>query len=141
MTRQEEIDILQSLKGDTYFAQVFKPETIDAMCRNIENDFALDCGIEVFDNCQPALKARKEAKILKGQLDEKECELEDLREQKSQYVDFMLGQANKSSITEIKHNILDQVEYIIGTKETIRRKIQLGYDLTKDDKEWLAQNL
>ena len=41
MTKQEEIDILQSLKGDTYFAQFFGSKDIDQMCQNINNDFAI----------------------------------------------------------------------------------------------------
>lgn len=44
MTKQEEIDILQSLKGDTYFAQFFGSMDIDQMCQNINNDFAIEGG-------------------------------------------------------------------------------------------------
>ena len=44
MTKQEEIDILQSLKGDTYFAQFFGSKDIDQMCQNISNDFAIEGG-------------------------------------------------------------------------------------------------
>ncbi|MEE0994046.1 MAG: hypothetical protein UH541_03915 [Prevotella sp.] len=44
MTKQEEIDILQSLKGDTYFAQFFGSKDIDLMCQNINNDFAIEGG-------------------------------------------------------------------------------------------------
>lgn len=46
MTKQEEIDILQSLKGDTYFAQFFGSKDIDQMCQNINNDFAIEGGID-----------------------------------------------------------------------------------------------
>lgn len=41
MTKKEEIDVLQSLKGDTYFAQFFGSKDIDQMCQNINNDFPL----------------------------------------------------------------------------------------------------
>lgn len=44
MTKQEEINILQSLKGDTYFAQFFGSKDIDQMCQNINNDFAIEGG-------------------------------------------------------------------------------------------------
>ena len=44
MTKQEEIDILQSLKGDTYFTQFFGSKDIDQMCQNISNDFAIESG-------------------------------------------------------------------------------------------------
>ena len=46
MTKQEEIKTLQSLKGDTYFAQYFKDSDIDIMCENIRNDFAIEGGTE-----------------------------------------------------------------------------------------------
>ncbi len=94
MTAQEEIDILQSLKVDTYFSQVFKPDTNDAMCDNIRKDFPIDCGVDIFSNSQPAIAARKEAKTLKGQLKERTNEIEDLHRQKDDMVDFLLLQAD-----------------------------------------------
>ena len=141
MNRQEEIKVLQSLKEDTYFAQGSKPDTIDAMCRNIENDFPLDCGVDLFENCQSVIRARNEVKTLRGQLDESVGEVEDLREQKSEMVDFLFGQGNQISDSKVRANILDKVQYMVGQKATIKRKVQLGHDLTKEDKEWLAQNL
>lgn len=55
MTKQEEIDILQSLKGDTYFAQFFGSKDIDQMCKNINNDFAIEGGC-VFSQKAEALE-------------------------------------------------------------------------------------
>lgn len=46
MDKQQEIKILQSLKGDTYFNQFFSVEDIDRMCQNITNDFAIECGCD-----------------------------------------------------------------------------------------------
>lgn len=43
MTKEKEIQILQSLKGDTYFAQMFGDD-IDRMCENISMDIAIECG-------------------------------------------------------------------------------------------------
>lgn len=45
MDKETEIKTLQSLKGDTYFAQFFNSHDIDQMCENIKNDFCieLDC--------------------------------------------------------------------------------------------------
>ena len=39
MEKVKEIELLQSLKGDTYFAQLFGDQQIDAMCENIKNDY------------------------------------------------------------------------------------------------------
>ena len=61
MTKQEEISILQSLKGDTYFAQIFG-DNIDKMCENISVDFAIESGCKFFakiDALQKALDKQK----------------------------------------------------------------------------------
>lgn len=42
MNKFDEMKMLQSLKGDTYFNQYFSSEDIDQMCQNIENDFAIE---------------------------------------------------------------------------------------------------
>ena len=52
MTKQEEIDILQSLKGDTYFAQFFGSKDIDQMCQNINNDFAIEGGCRFYQKAE-----------------------------------------------------------------------------------------
>lgn len=69
MTKQEEIDILQSLKGDTYFAQFFGSKDIDQMCQNINNDFAIEggCGFnqkaEALERINADLKKEIQQKI------------------------------------------------------------------------------
>lgn len=52
MTKQEEIDILQSLKGGTYFAQFFGSKDIDQMCQNISNDFAIEGGCGFYQKAE-----------------------------------------------------------------------------------------
>ena len=61
MTKQEEINVLQSLKGDTYFAQVFGDD-IDKMCQNISDDFAIEFGCKFFTKTEALEKALKEQK-------------------------------------------------------------------------------
>ena len=90
MTVTHEIEQLQSLKFDTYFAQVFSEEVIDAMCDNIRKDFPIDCGVDIFENCHAAIKARTEAKIIKGQLDEANGTIESLQEQKNEMADLII---------------------------------------------------
>lgn len=47
LTREQEIEVLQSLKGDTYFAYAYGGDAgIDKMCENIRNDYPLDLGSE-----------------------------------------------------------------------------------------------
>lgn len=69
MTKQEEIDILQSLKDDTCFAQFFGSKDIDQMCQNINNDFAIEggCGFsqkaEALERINADLKKEIQQKI------------------------------------------------------------------------------
>lgn len=45
LSKEEEINILQSLKGtDSYFHQFFSDSDIDRMCENIRNDFQIQSG-------------------------------------------------------------------------------------------------
>ena len=141
MTATHEIEQLQSLKFDTYFAQVFPEAVIDAMCDNIHKDFPIDCGIDLFENCHAAIKARTEAKILKGQLEERDNEVEDLHQQKNEIIDFLIEQASVSSDSTIKKHLYEKAYEIIGTKEVIRRKIKAGHTLNNHDLDWLAENL
>ena len=66
MTKQDEIEVLQSLKGDTYFSQFFTSNDIDQMCQNIRNDFPIELG------CQFTMAAES----LKKQLSESKAENE-----------------------------------------------------------------
>lgn len=42
MDKETEIKTLQSLKGDTYFAQYFSNKDIDQMCSNIKGDIGIE---------------------------------------------------------------------------------------------------
>lgn len=141
MEASQEIKILQSLKGDTYFAQVFKPDTIDAMCENIQRDFMIDCGIDVFENCHSAMKARSEALTNKGLLDEANGTIESLREQKSEMTDLIiriLHAGNNPTTDQEAEKFLDTY---VGRKEIIKRKIKMGLKLSDLDEKWLYNNL
>lgn len=63
MTVLEEVKILQSLKGDTYFAQKFGQD-IDQMCENIKNDYPIELGCQFMakdEALQRQLVAQQEA--------------------------------------------------------------------------------
>lgn len=141
MEAKKEIGLLQALKEDTYFAQVFKPEIIDAMCENIRKDFPIDCGVDMFEYSTSLLKANQENKTLKGQLQERENEIEDLHEQKQKMADYLIRHlfesSNPSTDQEIESYLVDR----IGRKEIIKRKIKIGINLSSTDQEWLLNNL
>ena len=141
MDASQEIKILQSLKGDTYFAQVFKPETIDAMCENIRRDFMIDCGIDVFENCHSAMKARSEALTNKGLLDEANGTIESLREQKSEMTDLIIHLLYAGINPSTDQEAEKFLDTYIGRKEIIKHKIKLGLKLSDLDEKWLYNNL
>lgn len=62
MTKQEEIDILQSLKGDTYFSQFFGEKDIEQMCQNISNDFAIEDGCWIIQKAEALEKNNADLK-------------------------------------------------------------------------------
>ncbi len=141
MEAKKEIGLLQALKENTYFVQLFKPETIDAMCENIRKDFPIDCGVDMFENSTSLLKAKQDIKTLKGQLEERENEIEYLNEQKQKSADYLIRHlfenSNPSTDQEIESYLIDH----IGQKEIIKRKIKMGINLSAADQEWLLNNL
>lgn len=141
MEAKKEIGLLQALKEDTYFAQVFKPEIIDSMCENIRKDFPIDCGVDMFENSTSLLKAKQENKTLKGQLQERENEIEDLHEQKQKMADYLIRHLFESSNPSTDQEIESYLDDYIGRKEIIKRKIKIGIDLSSTDQEWLLNNL
>lgn len=61
MRKQEEIQVLQSLKCDTYFAQKFGSD-IDQMCENIKNDFPIEMGCMFMTETEALKKALAQTK-------------------------------------------------------------------------------
>lgn len=141
MTATHEIEQLQSLKFDTYFAQAFPEEVIDAMCENIRKDFPIDCGVDIFENCHPAIKAKTEAKIIRGQLDEANGTIESLREQKSEMTDLIIQLLYAGSNPTTDQEAEKFLDTYIGRKEIIKHKIKLGLKLSDIDEKWLYNNL
>lgn len=79
----------------------------------------------------------KETKVLKGQLEEANNIIEDLREQKSQMLDFLIEQAEKWSASDLREKAIK----ILGAKEYLRRKVEKGFNLWESDRELLIELL
>lgn len=60
MDKKQEIEILQSLKGDTYFAEFFGGLDIDLMCENIKNDHPIELGCSFNSKCEALEKEKRE---------------------------------------------------------------------------------
>lgn len=140
MNKQDEIKCLQSLKGDTYFSQVFKPDTIDAMCENIRLDRQIDCLVDMFANIPEVLNLKSQVKTLEKQIDEAKKNIGKLNEERDDWMDFLL-KAAEDAVYPMDKEITEKVVAAIGKKEMIRKKLKLNIELSDEDKEWLFNNI
>ena len=119
MTQKQEIEILQSLKGDTYFAQCFSEKDIDQMCQNIANDFAIekDC-----DFCDKWLETARSLK----------CEM---NAEKETTVRKIIEYANPSCNDELYH----YCESLCGQMYIIETKRRIGMSLFDEEVDFLIK--
>lgn len=140
MTKAEEIKVLQSLKGDTYFAQVFPNKVIDHMCENIKMDFALDNGIETFEYSSAAQMYKGKVRTLRQNMDELSAENDALRKMNKELFE-MLVLASLRAGYDYDSKEYKQIVSLVGQKYIILAKIKHGYALTDKEKEYLTNNL
>lgn len=126
MEKAKEIELLQSLKGDTYFAQLFGDEQIDAMCQNIRNDFPIECGLTLF---QASPVAKENAKLKAKLASCWETELAVAKE--------LLVKASNSPYVE--DSLEEMAERLIGHKKCLVIKLRSALLLSEDDREELAK--
>lgn len=125
MTRQEEIKVLQSLKGDTYFAQKFGAD-IDTMCENIKNDFPIECGC-VFD---------EEARVLRKEIENVKTAAKDMI---TNFAHNIIAALDKGNDTDAM--AYQAVEEVIGIKEIIKFKHSQNIELSDSEIKYLVENL
>ncbi len=119
MEKVKEIELLQSLKGDTYFAQLFDDQQIDAMCENIKNDHPIELGLSLFEG---SLVAKENTK-LKNQL---AC----CQEREKTVAEDLLIKANEQS----DGSLADLAEYLVGSKKCLATKLRCALYLTTEDR-------
>lgn len=124
MEKTKEIELLQSLKGDTYFAQLFGDEQIDAMCENIRNDFPIECGLKLFQESPVA----KESVKLKSQI----AQLQQVNETVAK---TLLYKANE----HLDDVLGDLAECLIGHNKCLVMKLRLVLPLNEDDRDELIK--
>lgn len=125
MTKQEEIKVLQSLKGDTYFAQKFGTD-IDKMCENIKNDFAIECDC-VFN---------KEAEFLRIEIENVKTAAKDMI---TNFAHKIIVSLNKGNDTDVM--CYQAVEEIIGKEEIIKFKYSQNIELSDSEIKYLVESL
>lgn len=134
MDKQTEIKTLQSLKGDTYFNQVFNNHDIDQMCENIKNDFGIEMDCQFFQKIAALekqiadMKAAHDAEIKKINASHKE-EMENF---------------GKALITENEmyvDNIYQTLEEKFGKQFIINTKHEANQELSDDEIDFLIENM
>lgn len=126
MEKVKEIELLKSLKGDTYFAQLFDDEQIDAMCTNIRNDHPIELGLKLFEG---SLVARENTE-LKNQLACLTKRLEGIAK-------GVLCKANEHSDDYLN----ELAEQLVGSKECLVLKLRLALPLSEEDRDTLVKFL
>lgn len=122
MTKLEEIKILQSLKGDTIFAQEFGQD-IDKMCENIKNDYPIELG------CLFAAKS--------------EALQEQLKAQQAASKDRLLSFAHDIiyNMDDCDDELYDTVKGYIGIDEIIKFKHSQKMELNEKEIDYLVKKL
>lgn len=126
MEKVKEIELLQSLKGDTYFAQFFGDNQIDAMCENIKNDYPIELGLNFLEN-SPIAKANEE---LRKRLTRCKAREESVAE----------GIILKAS-EHLDESLEDLAEQLIGHKKCLATKLRLALSLSAEDRDTLINLL
>lgn len=123
MTKEKEIQILQSLKGDTYFAQMFGDD-IDKMCENISVDFAIESGC----------KFNAKAEVLQK-------EIKELKEKaKTKMLLFACGIVEALSENNIE-GAMTYAEKQVGIEEIIKFKHSNNIELSEKEISYLVSKL
>lgn len=132
MTREEEIKTLQSLKGNTYFGQVFDNDAIDKMCENIKNDFGIECGVELLEKSKRVEKAESDMRRLQHE----NKDLEDVKD-KLMYIIFHLMFNNDVSL----EYVATYLHNTIGIAETCIYKLKYEAPLFDKEREFVIDKL
>lgn len=126
MEKVKEIELLQSLKGDTYFAQLFSGQQIDAMCENIKNDYPIEYGLDIYQFSSAALENAE----LKKQL-------ANIKHDNWNLATNLLFKADKDPDSTLE----DIAIHLIGYKECLITKLRSALSLSKKDRDTLINLL
>ena len=122
MDKKQEIEVLQSLKGDTYFAQFFFFFYIDLMCENIKNDFPIELNCAFY----------QKAEIFKKQVEEQK---QKTIEVKQNFVKGVIDDFDGNIPSEVYDRLVDATSQLF----VINWKRERMYALTEDEIEWLIE--
>lgn len=126
MEKAKEIELLQSLKGDTYFAQLFGDKQIDAMCENIKNDYPIELGLSLFEGSLVAKENAELRKQLTRHAKWEESAAEGILLKANEHMDDLLAYIAES---------------LIGSEKCLAIKLRLALPLSEEDRDTLVKLL
>lgn len=132
MEKAKEIELLKSLKSDSYLVDEFGTETIDKMCENIKNDFPVMLGT-------PYMKAMEDKKAaLNKKVAKLESDIEalaaDYQNQKREFAEQVLVAHHKGNLDAVIEQEFDYA-FIIKTKRAN------GIALSDEEIDWMVNKL
>lgn len=125
MDKETEIKTLQSLKGDTYFAQFFNSHDIDQMCENIKNDLPIEM------TCQFNQKATQLEKI---NTDQQKAYNNIMRDFGMKFIDAIAQGCDYNDVYNL-------VQEQLGIEAIIKYKHKEGMRLNEKEIEYLVSKL
>ena len=135
MDKAKEIQILKSLKGDTYFNQFFTDKDIDQMCQNITNDFAIEGGCDFYTqtyNLQAMLKQERQ---------EKEKAIQKCSEAAQAHLEEFARSIITAAGESIDAKVYDRIEEECGIAFIIKTKRQNGIALSDSEIDYLVSKI
>lgn len=134
MTKQE-FEERTGLKTDAEeYAEI---EKMYMAAGDMDKDEFCRCWRQTGKNPLTRILARQ-AEILKGQLKERDKELEDVEEKKMDLAKFLLGKAQAyNHDTDFRREAVR----FIGEYDVVKLKLQEGYELWNEDREFLLSAL
>lgn len=124
MDKKQEIAVLQSLVGDTYFNQFFSKHDIDQMCENIKNDFPIEMCCQFY----------QKAAALQQQVEEEKAKQEEI------YRNYAMGLIDDFG-GDIPEEIHDRLVESVGELFIINYKREQDYDLSDNEIDWMIEQL
>lgn len=135
MEKKREIEILQSLKGDTYFNDFFSNEDIDKMCYNIGADFGIECGCK-FNEKSVELEAK-----LKEEKSKHEQALRKMSEAISQRMEDFGRSIIEAAGENMDAKVYDRLEEEFGIAFIIKTKRSFGITLNDSEIDYMISKL
>lgn len=124
MKKQDEIQILQSLKGhgkgETYFGDYFKDDDIDQMCENIKNDYPIELDTNF----------NKKAEVMEKRLVEERKRAD---EDMMSFIGEILIHINNGDTDLIYDTIKDK----IGIGGILHCKHEKGINFSQEEIDWM----